>query len=303
MSYAIDRSGPTGTRRLGNRCRCCAVMAPVIAVLLLALSASRAAAYIYWESSFYRGPSTIGRANLDGHHAKARFIQPAPWTCGGLAVDRRYIYWTDGWIARAKLNGRGQNDKFIRLPGYHYTCAIAVDRSHIYWFDRDASKIGRANLDGSHVNRSFISVTPGTISSGLAVDRAHIYWLDDSATTGQASIARANLDGTHVDRTFVLANASEDGLAVDGGHIYWVDAPGDVTGAAIARANLNGRNIIADFIKPIDSVCGTMAIQGRHIYWNGAQGIGRANLDGTHVHLGFIPPVSAQDCGVAINSP
>ena len=302
MSDQIDRPGSSGTRCLRNRRRWRVVMAPVIAVLLLPLCASRAAAYIYWESSFYGGRFTIGRANLDGSAAKARFIQPAPWSCGGLALDRRYIYWTDGWIARARLDGKGQNDKFIRLPGYHYACALAVDRTDIYWFDQKASKIGRANLDGTRVNRSFISVTPGTFSSGLAVDRGDIYWLDDSATAQRGSIARASLDGSHVDRTFILANASDAGLAVDSGHTYWVDAPSDVNGAAIARASLGGRDVIPDFIKPIDGNCGTMAIQGGHITGTARTESDASNLDGADIRLGFIRPVSAQDCGVAVNT-
>ena len=304
-SMSVRRWGHESTRRKPSLSRSRRGVAAVIAVLASLLCASPASAYIYWESMFYQQSSAIARSKLDGSGIRLRFIKNAPSTCGGIAVDGRYIYWTDGWIARAKLRGSAANENFIRLPGYHYTCAIAVDRHHIYWFDQNALTIGRANLDGTHVNRALVHVSAGTVTVGLAVDHSHVYWLDHSNSTGQLNIGRANLDGSHVNRTFILANASDDGLAVDAGHIYWVDPPDHLGAAAIARASVNGSDIIPDFIGPIGSVCGTMAIHSGYIYWNGSTGIDRASLDGGGIRLGFVPaskdPSFINECGVAVN--
>ena len=55
----------------------------------------------------------------------------------------------------------------------------------------------------------------------------------------------------------------------------------------IGRANLDGTGVNLDFIKG-GGTCGTV-VDGAHIYWVGPNGtIGRANLDGTGVNESFI---------------
>lgn len=266
-------------------------------LLVLLLATSPAAAYIYWQSVGVLHLQAIGRANLHGTGIKLRFIN-AGGAAGGMAVDGRYVYWSTGWISRARRNGTGEH-AFIKLPGYHYAVAVAVDHHHIYWFDEHTSKIGRANLNGTGANQRFVSASPGTLMIGLAVDHSHVYWLDTSPSTRITWIARANIDGRHVERNFIQANADFDGLALDGKHIYWSTATGHGVGT-IARADIDGHNVIPDFLKTNDSVCGTMAVFRNHIYWSGRQGIARANLDGTDIKPSFVP-IGEGFCGVAVD--
>jgi virginiamycin B lyase len=98
----------------------------------------------------------------------------------GIAVSGRYIYWANygsGTIARARLDGSGVNERFIKAGDQYGIVGAAVDRQHIYWtdsgIDPNSGTIGRANLDGTGVNQHFIRA--GDSPVGLAVDGEHIY--------------------------------------------------------------------------------------------------------------------------------
>src|SRR5690349_16156263 len=90
--------------------------ASLIAALTLLLASPRALAnFVYWTS----GPpnSSIARAKLNGTTVNTRFI-PGLDHPHGVAVDSRYVYWTQGdattgSIGRANLNGSDPNPSFI----------------------------------------------------------------------------------------------------------------------------------------------------------------------------------------------
>jgi hypothetical protein len=123
--------------------------------------------------------------------------------------------------------------------------------------------IGSANLDGSDPDYSFIAGP----SRSMATDSGHLYWHDGGA------IARANLDGTEVDTNFI----SDPG-----------GAPNAVQSRFIATK--------------FDGYVPQLAVDSKHIYWNGPAGVARANLDGTGVDLDFMPGTATQGGPVAANS-
>src|SRR4029079_16465992 len=195
------------------------------------------------------------------------------------------IYWANAnthTIARANLDGTGDNQGFIKVAG-GFPNGVAVDGAHIYWTVPDANTIGRdnthctapaatpigrANIDGTGVNHSFITGAAGP--EGLAVDSAHLYWTNgDSGTIG-----RANLDGSGGNQNFITGASGSNGLAVDAGHLYWTIIGTQFTANTIARADLpDGTNVNQSFIP---SVSGQSTLQGppegvavdsTHVYW------------------------------------
>jgi hypothetical protein len=253
---------------------------------------------LYWEDG-----DGIGRANLDGTGITRHLIPVGEQTsCGTVAADRNYVYWTVGlpsspWagggVARARRDGTGVDQSFITLTPYVPQC-VAVGGGHVYWTgvmdagtDGAQWTIGRANLDGTGVQDSLIS---GINPQCLVVDGAHVYWCDSGA------IGRATLDGTGVNRAFISAGPFFGSccLVVDGAHIYFGD------GFGIGRANLDGTGVNETFIPgpnatPVPGSAGSPCGQdGTYLYWTGTpsgspgafsgskQGsIGRARLDGT----------------------
>jgi virginiamycin B lyase len=83
--------------------------------------------HIYWANDF-----NIGRANLDGTDVNQNFIAvpDGPSGVSALAVNARYIYWTDetaGTIGRARLDGTEVNQQFITVPDADILLGVAVD--------------------------------------------------------------------------------------------------------------------------------------------------------------------------------
>jgi hypothetical protein len=273
---------------------------------------------LYWEDG-----DGIGRANLDGTGITRHLIPVGEQTsCGTVAADRNYVYWTVGlasspWaggeVARAGRDGTGVDQSFITLTPHVPQC-VAVGGGHVYWTGIIGAgtnsaqwTIGRANLDGTGVQESLIS---GIDPQCLAVDGAHFYWFDRSG----GAIGRANLDGTGVNKAFISLGswplAGGCGLVVDGAHIYWPNVGG------IGRAKLDGTSVNEVFIPtPVPgSVVSTCAQDGTYLYWvstrSGFPGaafisstgsIGRARLDGTGgVQEDFITGLtSPSGCAIA----
>jgi virginiamycin B lyase len=236
--------------------------------------------HIYWNNS---RTGTIGRAALDGTYVNQRFIT-ASLQCRGVAVDAKYIYWTNTFngmsIGRAYLNGSNVNQNFITLSTQPF--GMALNANHIYWANNFTHTIGRANLNGSNANESFI--TGAIFPTGVAVDADYLYW----ASNRGDRIGRANLNGTDP-FPFIGNTDGVVNLAVDANYIYW--GTGDP--ATIGRADINGSNVNQNFITPADSVEG-VAVDANHIYWSNLRSntIGRADLNGMNVNQNFITGAS-----------
>ena len=171
--------------------------------------------HIYWTvSSGESGSAKIARANLDGSHIKRNFVSIGGGTyIGGLALNRRFVYWTNrdkGTVGRADLNGRHVTRRLI--IGAHNPTGLALDLHHLYWANDisggpNTGTVARADLRGSHVNETFISGADGPF--GVAVDSRYIYWANNSGGT----IGRARLGGSEVNQGFIIARVK----ALNGG--------------------------------------------------------------------------------------
>ena len=98
--------------------------------------------HLYWANDF-----NIGRARLNGTGVDQNFIAVpnGPSGVAGLAVNSRYIYWTNevgNEIGRANLNGTGVNQRFI--TGASFPDAIAASSRYLYWTNENSGAIGRA---------------------------------------------------------------------------------------------------------------------------------------------------------------
>jgi virginiamycin B lyase len=122
------------------------------------------AGYLYWSNTIGRvtkpGNGMIGRARLNGTGVDQKFIAVpnGPSGVAGLAVNCRYIYWTNeegDEIGRASLNGTGADQKFI--TGGSFPDAIAVGPHYLYWTNQNSHAIGRARLNGTDVNQRFVA--------------------------------------------------------------------------------------------------------------------------------------------------
>ena len=137
-------------------------------------SGADASGDLYWSNTTASGNSMIGRARLDGTDVNQNFIAvpDGPSGVSALAVNARYIYWTDetaGTIGRARLDGTQVNQQFITGAAFPQT-GLAIDSRYIYWVNNTAGTIGRARLDGTEVNQQFITVPDADILLGVAVD-------------------------------------------------------------------------------------------------------------------------------------
>ncbi len=133
--------------------------------------------HLYWANDF-----SIGRANLNGTGVNQKFIimPNGPSGVAGLAVNSRYIYWTNEEgkaIGRANLNGTGVNQKFI--TGASFPDAIAAGSRYLYWTNAFCApapgsgcrgrSIGRARLNGTDVNQRFLARKDFRNLHGVAV--------------------------------------------------------------------------------------------------------------------------------------
>ncbi|HEY6729980.1 MAG TPA: hypothetical protein VI039_03030 [Solirubrobacterales bacterium] len=272
----------------------------------MALSASQAAAAIYWGSGGGLGAANADGSNLIGSYPYEISNAPPEGSIVAVAVDGSHLYWGDltketiGSMAlsdtpdgRVLLNEPKLWINEALVPNVERPWGVAVDASHLYWAST-AGAIGRSNLDGSAADRTFI--TGLAAPCGLAVDGSHLYW--GELETG--AIARAKLDGTEVDPDFITGAGDPCGVAVDASHLYWANTAG-----AIGRAEIDGGDPDPAFIPSAGSPCG-VAVEAGHVYWANfiepGTFVSRANLDGS----GAAPLVGAQFyaamCGVALDS-
>jgi hypothetical protein len=171
------------------------------------------AGHVYWVSGIDGpGPARIERANLDGSHINRDFISIGrDADAGGIALNRRFIYWTDpsnDTIGRADLSARHVIRRFITSARDPF--GIALDGQHLYWAEiprhaAEPATIARADLSGMHVNHSFIS--GASTPFGVAVDSQYVYW----ANFGSGTIGRAALGGGEVSQAFITAGITVEG--------------------------------------------------------------------------------------------
>jgi virginiamycin B lyase len=97
-------------------------------------------------------------------------VPHGPSGAAGIAVNSRYIYWTDekgNEIGRANLDGTGVNQKFI--TGAHFPDSIAAGPQYLYWTNQNSHAIGRAKLNGTEVNQRFLARKDFLNLHGVAV--------------------------------------------------------------------------------------------------------------------------------------
>ncbi len=265
-----------------------AALLVISALVLLALAAPPAGAYLYWS-----GQRGIARADLNGRAVKARFIPYRSASFDGLAVGGGYVYFgaADELIGRASLDHDTIEPEFIRIllpgqltPSYadEAGVSLALGGGYIYWAGAH-DRIGRATLDGAGIDPGFIEGLEWSASSA-AVYGSHIYW------TSEAGIGRADLNGRDVEQAFIpLSSVGASALAVAGGYIYW-------TGEGshdIGRARIDGGKVDRHFITRLRLREAKLVADGHFIYWQEhtlgpSQWIGRANINGRDVRRRFI---------------
>lgn len=210
------------------------VAALLAAALSLLIGSSQAHAdFVYWTS----GPpnSSIARAKLNGTAVNTRFI-PGLDHPHGVAVDSRYVYWTQGdattgSIGRANLDGTGANPNF--LGATNSECGLIADSNYLYFLNSGGAQVGRAAFDASVIAPDFAS-TPQAFC-GLAVDINYLYW----ATGASNSVGRVPVGGGSAEPSFIedgSAGGGTSGVAVNSQYVFW----GNYGTDTIGRAGVNG---------------------------------------------------------------
>jgi hypothetical protein len=160
--------------------------------------------FVYWSDE-----NAIGRMALDGSHMRRRFVvlpQEQGGVADGLASDGTYLYFsrcTDDTIARAGLNGRHIDLRFISLGPHNCPQGISVGGRHLYWTELGPGTIGRATLNGHNVDGRWLQVHSNPGPFQVAADSAHVYWTWGGPPFAPADTGRADTDGTHIDPRFL----------------------------------------------------------------------------------------------------
>jgi virginiamycin B lyase len=264
-----------------------------------------AKAFVYWAN---HNVFAVGRAGLDGSGADPKFATLGLAIPCGVAVDRRYIYWTNTeypvGIGRTPIDG-GQPDEFI--TGATSPCGIAVYGHYLYWANGgNYGSIGRANLTGPlDVQENFV---PSEAASGrqdldqpcgLAVGPSGVYWTD----RGSGAIGHANLDGTG--ETTVIASAKAAcGIALDGSTMYWpIDISYPSGASSIATSTTSGAGVDPTFITGLNDPCG-LTVFSHYLYISDSPTIDRTDLTSADPTAATIQIAQGnQDgCGVAADA-
>jgi hypothetical protein len=264
-----------------------------------------AGAFVYWAN---HNVFAVGRAGLDGSGADPRFATLGLAIPCGVAVDRRYVYWTNTsypvGIGRTPIDG-GQPDEFI--TGATSPCGIAVYGHYLYWANgANYGSIGRANLAGPlAVQENFVASEAASGGQdldqpcGLAVGPSGIYWTD----RGSGAIAHANLDGTGA--ATVIGNAKAGcGITLDGSTMYWPINVSYPSGASsLARSTTSGASVDPTFITGLNGPCG-LAVFSHYLYISDSPTIDRTDLTSTDPTAATVQVAQGnqEGCGVAADA-
>ena len=287
-----------------------AVLAATIA--LLALPPLASANFVYWANT--GTGNSIGRAKINGTGLNNGLV-PGLSNVHGVAVDSKFIYWTQGSgatssIGRANLDGSSPNPNFIpNSSALNFApaapqAALAVTTSAIYWIN--STTVGRANIDGSSPTSPIVNPGGDPLCGGAA-DSNFVYWLDSGL--GQ-SIGRAGPDGSAPTFNFVSGVSGNCGVAVDPSFIYW----GSTT-KGIGRAPIGGGSANNDFIPnavPTGAAACGVAVNSQYVFWANSgtsDSIGRANVNGNSPNPSLVPistdpclPAAAPSNKITVNS-
>ncbi len=274
------------------------VVAFAVAALAALALADRADAYVYWTRlGGFGAAGEIGRANNDGSHANPNFIRGGGIGPDGVTTDSKHVYWINGdadAIARAKLNGRGVDQEFIKHVG-GFARDLVVAGGYLYWSNGETTQrnasIGRARTNGKQVNLDFIGFEEPLLystPSELAVVGDYIYWANSYK---RYTIGRARLDGSDVNQEFIEGAPQNPyvprlhnpfGLAANEDYIYWTDRGSN----SIARANIDGTGVEIKFIPDVGHYVSSLAVDDDHLYWPGRHhSLRRSDLDGSNETL------------------
>jgi hypothetical protein len=213
--------------------------------------------HLFWLNPEH---NTIGRADLDGSHAKPNYIVVAapptappnstPPGFGQLAISKEWIYFNlNGKIGRVDVDGSQLNSNLVSTSPAR---GLSVANDQVFWAhhsggggDAVSNYIGRANLDGSEADPFFIGpLDDPSVIGGLATDSDHIYW-------SLYRLGRANLDGSAIDRNFVdTQGIAGSALAARAGALYWPCCTNQISNGNtyIARLDLASLELTAPFV-------------------------------------------------------
>jgi hypothetical protein len=161
--------------------------------------------FVYWSDE-----NAIGRMALDGSQVRRRFValpqEKGGGVADGLASDGTYLYFTrctDDTIARAGLNGRHIDLRFISLGPNSCPQGISVGGRHLYWTELGSGTIGRATLNGHGVDGHWLHVHSNPGPFQVAADSAHVYWTWGGLPGTSSDTGRADANGTHINPRFL----------------------------------------------------------------------------------------------------
>jgi hypothetical protein len=275
--------------------------------------------HIYWADP---SKGTIGRARLDGSGAlvpggiEANFIVPgetsfethplpepgvthsAPSTPRFVAVDSKYVYWTNtgplgelhegglnqnvpadgaGTIGRAEIAAPEDPDPEW-ITGASNPQGIAVNSEHVFWVnaasDSNKQGIAQAGIEGDGVNQRFVPRPLQATPSGLALSATHIYFSGNEESDNGGYLFRIPLEPAINEKPegLFVGEARIRGIAIDGDHLFW----------ASQSEQAIGRSLITEFEKggcgiqpgcekqffPQDGTPLALATEGEHLYYS-----------------------------------
>ncbi len=200
--------------------------------------------YVYWVWTDGGIGNAIKRANLaDGSGVTNVVTRNVSLHDIALDVYGNHIYWSQGQIYRADLDGVNKNVVSIYNNANANGIALDLAGGKVYW--SGTSNLGRVNLDGSVVEDALIKPGCFSIAGGLALDlnAQQMYWVDTNCPVPGTSVGinRATIPLSGTQSTAFLVSAlitptDHTGIALDvpAGKMYWTD------GDKLLRANVDG---------------------------------------------------------------